>query len=134
MKPQNINTQRLFFASCMALIVTAMTFAVRANIIGDLGKEFGLSHEEMGWVAGTAFWGFTVAMILGGPLCDILGMKKLIMFAPVFGFCALHTIIELKGNPVKYGGSTRYCNLHPAQAELLLTECHCGAQCAMRRQ
>ena len=55
------------------------------------------------------------------------------MFASVFGFYVLHTIIELKGNPVKYGGSTRYCNLHPAQAELLLTKCHC-ADCERKHE
>ncbi|MBL8992252.1 MAG: MFS transporter, partial [Spirochaetia bacterium] len=76
-----LNTRRLFFASCMALIVTAMTFAIRANIIGDLGKQFSLSHEEMGWVLGTAFWGFTLAMIFGGPLCDVLGMGTLLVIA-----------------------------------------------------
>lgn len=75
------NARRLFIASCLALVVTAMTFAIRANIIGDLGKQFGLSHAEMGWVAGTAFWGFTLAMIFGGPLCDVLGMRVLLAVA-----------------------------------------------------
>lgn len=75
------NARRLFVASCLALVVTAMTFAIRANIIGDLGKQFALSHTEMGWVAGTAFWGFTLAMIFGGPLCDILGMRALLAVA-----------------------------------------------------
>jgi MFS family permease len=78
---QNIHRSGLFWASCVALIVTAMTFGIRAGILGILGKEFSLSAAELGIVTGTAFWGFTLAMIFGGPLCDVLGMKKLIMIA-----------------------------------------------------
>jgi MFS family permease len=78
---QNISRSGLFWASCVALIVTAMTFGIRAGILGILGKEFNLSAAELGIVTGTAFWGFTLAMIFGGPLCDVLGMKKLILIA-----------------------------------------------------
>ena len=35
----------------------------------------------MGWVAGMAFWGFTLAMVFGGPLCDIVGMGRLLVLA-----------------------------------------------------
>jgi MFS family permease len=78
---QNINRSGLFWASCVALIVTAMTFGIRAGILGTLGEEFNLSAAELGIVTGTAFWGFTLAMIFGGPLCDIVGMKRLILIA-----------------------------------------------------
>jgi MFS family permease len=78
---QTINRSGLFWASCVALIVTAMTFGIRAGILGTLGEEFNLSAAELGIVTGTAFWGFTLAMIFGGPLCDVLGMKKLILIA-----------------------------------------------------
>jgi MFS family permease len=76
-----INTKRLFLASCVALVATAMTFAIRANQIGPLGKLFHISPLEMGWVIGTAFWGFTLSILLGGFLCDWLGMKRLIWIA-----------------------------------------------------
>lgn len=71
------NRSRLFVASCMALVVTAMSFAVRAGIIGDLEASFGLSKEELGWINGVFFFGFTISMMIGGPLCDIIGMKRL---------------------------------------------------------
>lgn len=45
------------------------------------GEQFNLSSEELGWVAGTAFWGITLAMIFGGPLVDIIGMKRIISLA-----------------------------------------------------
>jgi len=78
---QSINRSGLFWASCVALIVTAMTFGIRAGILGTLGTEFGLSAAQLGIVTGTAFWGFTVAMIFGGPLCDVVGMKRLLVIA-----------------------------------------------------
>lgn len=71
----------LFLASCMALIVTAITFAFRAGLEDVWGKEYNLTKEQLGWIFSPAFWGFTLAMIFGGPLCDILGMKRLIGFA-----------------------------------------------------
>jgi len=76
-----MNKERLFRASCLALIVTAMSFAIRGDIMAALGTEFALSNEQLGWVAGTAFWGFTLAMLFGGPLCDVLGMGFLLRAA-----------------------------------------------------
>lgn len=73
--------ERLFLASCIALIVTAMSFAIRGDLIEPLGQQFSLSKEQIGWVVGTAFWGFTLAMIIGGPLCDVLGMGRLLVVA-----------------------------------------------------
>ncbi len=79
---ENINRNRLFFASCMALVVTAMTFAIRARletVFGPDGK--GLTLEQIGFAFTPAFWGFTLAMIIGGPLVDSLGMKRIVWLA-----------------------------------------------------
>jgi predicted MFS family arabinose efflux permease len=76
-----MNPNRLFLASCLALITTAMSFAIRGDIMGDLEKEFLLSKEQLGLIAGTAFWGFTLSMLAGGTLCDWIGMKKLLWLA-----------------------------------------------------
>jgi MFS family permease len=76
-----LQPNRLFLASRIALIVTAMTFAFRASLEGIWGAEFHLTKEEIGWIFSPAFWGFTVAMVVGGPLCDWLGMKKLLVLA-----------------------------------------------------
>ncbi|MFM9909426.1 MAG: MFS transporter [Chitinophagaceae bacterium] len=77
----NINRNQLFLASRIALIVTAMTFAFRAALEGRWGTEFNLTKEQIGWIFSPAFWGFTLAMIFGGPLCDVIGMKKLMGLA-----------------------------------------------------
>jgi fucose permease len=78
---QVINKNRLFFASCIALIFTSLTFAFRASLEGVWKQEFQLTNEQLGWIFSPAFWGFTLAMVIGGPLCDILGMKRLLVFA-----------------------------------------------------
>ena len=78
---QAVNKNQLFLASCIALIFTSLTFAFRASLEGVWGSEFNLNKEQVGWVFSPAFWGFTLAMVIGGPLCDVLGMKRLLVFA-----------------------------------------------------
>ncbi|WP_031501013.1 MFS transporter [Bryobacter aggregatus] len=77
----NTNRRSLFNGSCMALIATAFCFAIRGDIFDAQTAEFALSNEQVGWTASTAFWGFTVAMLIGGPLCDRIGMKPLLSSA-----------------------------------------------------
>lgn len=82
MSSKSINPKRLFTASCMALVVTAMTFAIRARLEGVFGADgYGLTLEEIGIAFGPAFYGFTLAMIIGGPLVDIFGMKRIVWLA-----------------------------------------------------
>lgn len=86
---KTIDSKKLFLASCMALVVTAMSFGLRAGFLGGWTKEFGLTFQEVGWISGTAFWGFTLAMIFGGPLCDVIGMKRIIGIAFVGHFAGV---------------------------------------------
>jgi len=76
-----MNPSRLFTASCAALITTAMSFAIRGGATGDWITQFNLTNEQVGWVNGTAFWGFTLAMMFGGPLVDSLGFKRILGIA-----------------------------------------------------
>ena len=69
-------------ASCLALITTAMTFAIRARLETVFGPEgIGLTLEQIGYAFTPAFFGFTLAMIFGGPLVDFLGIKKITWMA-----------------------------------------------------
>jgi fucose permease len=77
----NIQRDKLFLASRIALIATAMTFAFRAALEGVWGTEFTLTKEQVGWIFAPAFWGFTLAQIFGGTLVDVLGMKRLLGIA-----------------------------------------------------
>jgi MFS family permease len=79
---EHVNKNRLFLASCLALITTAMTFAIRARLETVFGPEgVGLTLEQLGYAFAPAFFGFTIAMIIGGPLVDLLGIKKITWMA-----------------------------------------------------
>ena len=78
---ENVNSSRLFNASCFALVTTAMTFAIRAGILSQLGTDFDLNDTQLGWVNSMAFLGFPLAMIVGGLLYNFLGAQKLMWAA-----------------------------------------------------
>lgn len=78
-----MNPQRLFVASCIALLATAMSFAIRGDIMGELELAFGLDKVQLGWISGAAFWGFGLSILFGGTLCDLLGMGRLLKLAAV---------------------------------------------------
>jgi MFS family permease len=80
MEPK-FNSSRLFIASCLALLVTSLTFAIRAKIEGVFSADYGLTGEEIGWAFGPAFWGFTVAMFLGGLIIDVIKTKNIVWLA-----------------------------------------------------
>jgi predicted MFS family arabinose efflux permease len=72
-----INKSRLFTASCFALITTAFAFAIRAGIMNDLAKDFQLTNTQLGWINFMGAFGFPIATLVGGPLYNSLGPKKL---------------------------------------------------------
>lgn len=76
-----MNERRLFLASCISLIVTAMHFGIRSDVLGAWQADFILSKETVGWITIGGLWGFTAAMLVGGILCDIIGMGRLMWVA-----------------------------------------------------
>lgn len=80
-EPATSHRQALFVMSCIALTVTAMTFAIRAGILAKLGAEFGLSNVELGWINSMAFLGFPLSMIIGGLLYNQVGPRALMVVA-----------------------------------------------------
>ena len=76
-----INRDRLFWLSCISLIVTAMTFAIRAGILTQLSEEFALSDTQLGWVNSMAFLGFPLAMVVFGFLYNKLGPRLIMILA-----------------------------------------------------
>jgi len=75
------NAKRLFLLSCVALITTAMTFAIRARLEKVWGIQFDLSAKSIALAMAPAFWGFTLAQFIGGPLVDVIGMKRFVRIA-----------------------------------------------------
>ena len=80
---EGIHRDRLFVASCCALAVSAVAFAVIGDILLSLKAQFILDNQQVGYIGGAAIWGFSVSILLLGPLCDVLGMKFLIRVAMV---------------------------------------------------
>ena len=79
--PSRINRNRLFWLSCISLIVTAMTFAIRAGILTQLSEQFALSDTQLGWVNSMAFLGFPLAMVVFGFLYNKLGPRLIMILA-----------------------------------------------------
>ena len=75
---------QLFVASCLALLVTSLSFGIRAGILSRLGVQFELNAAQLGSIAATAFWGFPLAVVIGGFVVDVIGMKRLLLVAFVF--------------------------------------------------
>ncbi len=99
---QTINKQRLFNASCFALITTAFSFSIRAGILPQLATDFNLSGEQLGFINSMWFLGFPIAMIVGGLVYHTFGPKNIMMVA--FICHALGIILTLY--PQLLGGYT----------------------------
>jgi MFS family permease len=84
MTATSIHRNQLFTASCLALLVTSLSFGIRAGILNDLGVKFHLNASELGTITATAFWGFPLAIVIGGFIVDIIGMKRLLVLAFIF--------------------------------------------------
>jgi MFS transporter, putative metabolite:H+ symporter len=76
-----INKDRLFYGSCFALITTAFSFSIRAGILAQLGNEFNLSAEQLGFINSMWFYGFPIAMIVGGLVYHSVGPKIIMQVA-----------------------------------------------------
>lgn len=77
----DLPARKLFLLSCIALCVTAMTFAIRAGMLNDLGTEFSLTKEQLGWTAAMAFVGFPAATVIGGLIYNSVGPRKIMIIA-----------------------------------------------------
>jgi MFS family permease len=76
-----MNPRRLFVASCIALVASAFSFVIRGDILPALGVTFELNEASRGDIAGYAFLGMAISMFIGAPICDALGMKRMLGLA-----------------------------------------------------
>jgi MFS family permease len=97
MEQKNINRSSLFWASCMSLLVTSLSFGIRAGILGELGVEFHLTAQQLGTIAATAFWGFPLAVVIGGFVVDVIGMKRLLLIAFLFHLLGIGLTVFANG-------------------------------------
>jgi MFS family permease len=97
--------RRLFLASCIALIATAMSFSIRGDILGDLGTTFSLSNEQLGKAAGAWAYGFTLAIFIGGQLVDLFGMRRIVWLAFLMHFAGVALTIFANGFWMLFAGT-----------------------------
>lgn len=102
--PEN-HRRRLFIASCISLVATAMTFAIRGDIIGDLGTRFNLNNENLGMAAGAWAYGFSISIFLGGLIIDALGMGRILALAFVCHLLGIAMTIFANGFWMLFGGT-----------------------------
>ena len=77
----SINRSALFNGSCFALITTGLSFSIRAGILTQLGEEFSLSGEQLGYINSMWFFGFPISMVLGGLFYHSVGPKNIMKIA-----------------------------------------------------
>lgn len=75
------NPRRLFVCSCIALIASAFTFSLHGDVMQDMGRAFNFSQEQNGSIGKAIFWGMAAAMVVGGFVCDYLGIKRVLFLA-----------------------------------------------------
>jgi len=89
---------RLFVASCVSLVTTAMVFAIRGDVAGDMAAAFHLTNEQLGLIFSPAFWCFTIAIFVSGALIDAVGMRALHVASAV-GYAVGIALIVLAARP-----------------------------------
>lgn len=73
--------KKLFWACFVALVATSFVFGLRANIIGDWQKDFGLSEADKGTILGVGLWPFAISIIVFSLIIDYIGYKTAAYFA-----------------------------------------------------
>jgi MFS family permease len=76
-----INTRRLFVCSTIALVTSAFTFSLHGDVMQEIGKTFNFTQEQNGAIGQAIFWGMAAAMLVGGFVCDFLGIKNVMFLA-----------------------------------------------------
>jgi MFS family permease len=76
-----INRKRLFVGSFVALVVTSFGFIIRAFVLAEWGREFTLSQEDLGWIAGAGLFPFAITIVLFSLVIDKIGYDTSIRIA-----------------------------------------------------
>jgi hypothetical protein len=75
---------KLFWLSVLALVTAGWAFSIRGASVAAMQKDFFDPFDAtnatalIGGATGSAFFGFAVSIFLGSPLCDTLGMGRLL--------------------------------------------------------
>jgi MFS family permease len=89
----SFSNMMLFWASFFTLIAAGMGFAIRGDIIGDWGRQFGFTQTELGLITGQGLAAFGFTIILFSFFSDLLGYGVLMVIA--FLLHALSIVLTL---------------------------------------
>ncbi len=79
--------RRLYYVGNLSIFMIGLGFAVRANIAPDLQREFydkidlANSAAMVGEALAATFIGFALTLLFGSALVDLVGMKRMLLFA-----------------------------------------------------
>jgi MFS family permease len=101
---------RLFFTANLSIFMIGLGFAVRANIASSLQRDIfdrlDLAHSAamVGAALGATFTGFALTLLFGSALVDLIGARRILVFAAV-GFIAGSALVWL-ASALPLGGMT----------------------------
>jgi MFS family permease len=72
---------KLFWTCFISLIATSFGFIVRATIMDDWAKQFGLSETQKGEIFGVGLWPFAISIVLFSLIIDRIGYGLALGFA-----------------------------------------------------
>jgi MFS family permease len=77
----SFSNMMLFWASFFTLIAAGMGFAIRGDILGDWGQQFGFTQTELGIITGQGLAGFGFTIIFFSFFSDLFGYGILMVIA-----------------------------------------------------
>lgn len=135
----NAQRDRLFWASCLALISTSIAFGVITGSMASFESTFSLDLTQVGWIGGAALGGFAIAIILLGPVIDKIGISNAIRIAffchligtalmvTAGGFAQLMagaTVLALGNGAVEAGCNPLVATIYPDNKTTKLNQFH----------
>ncbi len=102
MSQSDADNKKLFWACFIALVATSFVFGLRANIIGDWQKDFGLSEADKGTILGVGLWPFAISIIVFSLIIDYIGYKTAAYFAMACHVASLFFTIFAQGPTALY--------------------------------
>src|SRR5262245_37153091 len=77
----SFSNKMLFWASFFTLIAAGMGFAIRGDILGDWGRQFGFTQTDLGIITGQGLAGFGITIIFFSFFSDLFGYGVLMIVA-----------------------------------------------------
>lgn len=104
-KDAAVGRNSLFATAFAAITATSFCFVLRAMVIDEWGRGFGLSETEKGELLGAGLWPFAITIVLFSLVVDRLGFKKIFWLAAACHAIGLAILITATGYWTLYIGT-----------------------------